>query len=296
MENVKLGKKPKKRKKSKIGLILISPYLILTIVFWCIPFVWSFILALQKWNMMSPAKFVWLKNFTKIFSDELFFITLRNTFQFISVFIPLSIAISLLIAWMIDKAKRGSAFFLISFLLPYVTAGVAYVVIFSRLFAYDGVVNVALRTIHVNIPFFTDPRIAMSSIALLVVWKIMGYYALIFYAGLQSIPQSLYDAALIDGATEKQTFFKITIPMLNASFVTILIFAIGLSVNIFTEPYLITDGGPFLATHTFVFWTYKTTFELFRAGQGSALAIITSAISFGLVFVVRRFVEKEVSL
>jgi len=294
MNKVISGKKS--RIGSTAGLLLIAPYLVLTIVFWCIPFVWSFILALQKWNMMSPAKFVGLNNFIKIFSDKLFYISLRNTFQFIGVFIPLGVAISLIIAWMIYKAQRASSFFLISFLLPYVTAGVAYAVIFSRLFAHDGVVNVFLRGINLNIPFFTDPRIAMSSIAVLVVWKIMGYYALIFYAGLQAIPQSIYEAALIDGANGRQTFFKITVPMLNASFVTILIFAIGLSVNIFTEPFLITEGGPFFATHTFVFWTYKTTFELFKAGQGSALAIVTAAISFGLVFVVRKFVEREVQL
>ncbi|MBW8002961.1 MAG: sugar ABC transporter permease [Planctomycetes bacterium] len=293
MDKAKSGKK---LKGGKVGLALITPYLILTIVFWCIPFAWSFILAMQKWNMMSPAKYVGLKNFIKIFSDKLFFISLRNTFQFIGVFIPLCVAISLLIAWTIYKVKKAPSFFLISFLLPYVTAGVAYAVIFSRLFAHDGVVNVFLRAINLNIPFFTDPRIAMSSIALLVVWKIMGYYALIFYAGLQAIPQSIYDAALIDGATGTQTFFRVTIPMLNASFVTILIFAIALSVNIFTEPFLITDGGPFFSTHTFVFWTYKTTFELLRAGQGSALAIITASISFGLVFIVRKFVEKEVQL
>ncbi len=295
MEIAKLGKRSK-RKRNKIGLVLLTPYLVLTMVFWCIPFVWSFILSLQKWNMMSSAKFIGLENFKKIFSDKLFYITIRNTFQFIGVFIPLCVAIALLVAWMIYKLQRASSFFLISFLLPYVTAGVAYAVIFNRLFAYDGVVNVALRTIHMHIPFFTDPKIAMSSIALLAVWKIMGYYTLIFYAGLQAIPQSIYDAALIDGATDKQTFFKITIPMLNASLVTILIFAIGLSVNIFTEPYLITGGGPFFSTHTFVFWTYKTTFELFQAGKGSALAIITSVISFGLVFIVRKFVEREVSV
>jgi len=294
MNKVISGKKSKIG--SKVGLVLIAPYLVLSIVFWCIPFVWSFILALQKWNMLSPAKFVGLNNFIKIFSDKLFYISLRNTFQFIGVFIPLGVALSLLIAWMIYKAQRASSFFLISFLLPYVTSGVAYAVIFSRLFAHDGVVNVFLRGINLNIPFFTDPRIAMSSIAVLVVWKIMGYYALIFYAGLQAIPQSIYDAALIDGASGTQTFFKVTVPMLNASFVTILIFAIGLSVNIFTEPFLITEGGPFFATHTFVFWTYKTTFELFKAGQGSALAIVTAAISFGLVFVVRKFVEREVQL
>ncbi len=281
-------------KKGFIGLALFSPYLILAIIFWCIPFVWSFVLSVQKWNMMSPPSFVGARNFISIFSDKLFYISLRNTFQFIAVFIPLSITVSIAISWMIYKIRVGASFFLISFLLPYVTAGVAYAVIFNRLFAHDGVVNVILRSFDISIPFFTDPRIAMSSIAILVVWKIMGYYALIFYAGLQAIPNSIYDAALIDGASGTQTFFKITIPMLNSSFVTILIFAVGLSVNIFTEPFLITEGGPFLSTHTFVFWTYKTAFELFKTGKASAIAIVTSVISFGLVLIVRKIVEKEV--
>ena len=286
----------KELKKSSAGWLLLSPYLIFTIMFWCIPFIWSIILTLQKWNMMSPPQFVGLKNFIDIFSEQRFWIILRNTAKFIIVFIPLCVIISLLISWMIYKSGIIPSFFLIAFLLPYVTSGVAYSVIFNRLFAYDGVVNVFLRQFGLNIPFFTDDRIAMISIALLVVWKIMGYYTLIFYAGLQAIPKSIYDAAKIDGATETKTFFRITIPLLNSSFVVILVFAIGLSINIFTEPFLITEGGPFLSTNTLVFWIYKTTFEVFKAGKGGAIAIITAAISFGLVFVVRKFVEKEVEL
>ena len=118
-------------KKGFIGLALFSPYLILAIIFWCIPFVWSFVLSVQKWNMMSPPSFVGARNFISIFSDKLFYISLRNTFQFIAVFIPLSITVSIAISWMIYKIRVGASFFLISFLLPYVTAGVAYAVILT---------------------------------------------------------------------------------------------------------------------------------------------------------------------
>jgi len=284
----------KKLKKESTGWILISPYLFLTILFWLIPGVWSLILTFEKWNMMSPPKFVGLNNFINIFSDRLFLITLRNTFQFIIVYIPVAIAFSLFIAWVIYKSKFMPTFFLIAFLLPYVTSGVAYSVIFNRLFAYDGVVNVFLRKFGLEIPFFTDPHIAMTSIALLVVWKIMGYYSLIVYAGLQAIPNSIFEAARIDGASERKTFFRITLPLLNPAFTTILVFAAIISVNIFTEPYLITEGGPFDSTRTFVFWTYKTAFELLKAGQGSALALITASISFVLVLIIRKFIEKEI--
>ncbi len=283
-----------KVRKSTTGWLLILPYIFFTILFWLIPGIWSLILTFEKWNMMSSPKFVGLSNFVSIFKDELFLITLRNTFQFIIVYIPLSVAFSLFVAWMIYKARFSSTFFLISFLLPYVTSGVAYSVIFNRLFAYDGVVNVFLRKFGLNIPFFTDPSIAMTSIALLVVWKIMGYYSLIIYAGLQAIPPSIFEAAKIDGANEGKTFFKITLPLLNPAFTTILVFAAIISVNIFTEPYLITEGGPFNATRTFVFWTYKTAFELLQAGKGSALAFVTAAISFLLVLIIRKYVEKEI--
>ncbi|MCD6120879.1 MAG: sugar ABC transporter permease [Spirochaetales bacterium] len=284
----------KKLKKKSTGWVLVSPYLFFALLFWCIPGVWSFILTFEKWNMMSPPKFVGFDNFINIFSDKLFLITLRNTFQFIVVYIPVGVALSLFVAWLIYKSKLMPTFFLIVFLLPYVTSGVAYSVIFNRLFAYDGVINIFLRKFGLEIPFFTDPHIAMTSIALLVVWKIMGYYSLIVYAGLQAIPNSIFEAARIDGANERKTFFRITLPLLNPAFTTILVFAAILSVNIFTEPYLITEGGPFNSTRTFVFWTYKTAFELLKAGQGSALALITALISFILVMIIRKFIEKEI--
>jgi len=284
----------KKLKKESTGWLLVSPYLFFALLFWCIPGVWSFILTFEKWNMMSPPKFVGFNNFINIFSDKLFLITLRNTFQFIVVYIPVGVALSLFVAWLIYKSKLMPTFFLIVFLLPYVTSGVAYSVIFNRLFAYDGVINIFLRKFGLEIPFFTDPHIAMTSIALLVVWKIMGYYSLIVYAGLQAIPNSIFEAARIDGANERKTFFRITLPLLNPAFTTILVFAAILSVNIFTEPYLITEGGPFDSTRTFVFWTYKTAFELLKAGQGSALALITALISFVMVLIIRKFIEKEI--
>lgn len=282
-------------KKRSTGWLLILPYMVLTLLFWCIPGIWSLILSVEKWNMMSPAKYIGLSNFVSIFTDRLFLITLRNTLQFIIVYVPVSLTLSLAIAWMIYKLKLIPTFFLIAFLLPYVTSGVAYSVIFNRLFAYDGVINVFLRRFGLDIPFFTDPNIAMSSIALLVVWKIIGYYSLIIFAGLQAIPTSIYEAAKIDGANERKTFFQITLPLLNPAFTTIFVFAVIISINIFTEPYLITEGGPFDSTRTFVFWTYKTAFELLKAGRGSALALITALISFILVLIIRKYVEKEIA-
>ncbi|RMD94152.1 MAG: sugar ABC transporter permease, partial [Calditrichaeota bacterium] len=262
------------------GYGLLTPFIIFTLIFWLYPFIWGIFIAFMKWNIISPKKeFVGLKNFIRVFRDPLLWISIRNVFYFMLVFVPVSIAAALTVAWLLNQVKFLQSFFATGYLLSYVSAGVAYSIVFRILFSGDGLLNQWFTKMGVSIPWFSDPRLAMVTIALIVVWKFVGYYALIFLAGLQAIPKSLYETAAIEGAGKWRQFWHITVPLLNPSFTIILVFAIMLSFNIFTEPYLITGGGPLDSTQTPLLQIYYHTFEALHAGYGSSFALLVALIS-----------------
>lgn len=285
----------KSKQKNHIGYWLVCPYIIFTTFLWLYPFLWGFIIAFKKWNIISPKKeYVGFSNFLRVIQDPLFWLSIKNTLYFMVVFIPLAIIFSLSVAWLLNRIRFMQAFFATGYVMSYVSAGVAYSIVFRLLFSGHGLINIWLGKIGVSIPWFSDSRIAMASIALIVVWKFLGYYALIFLAGLQAIPRSIYESAEIDGASKWTQFWRITIPMLNPSFTIILVFAVMLSFNIFTEPYLITGGGPLDSTQTPMMQIYYHTFEALHAGYGSSFAILIAALSFTFVFIIKRSVEREV--
>jgi multiple sugar transport system permease protein len=279
-----------------VGCGLVAPYIIYTIIFWVYPFIWGLIISFKKWNIISPEKeFIGISNFLKVIHDPLFWISFKNTLFFMIVYVPMVIICSLVVALLLRRIKYLQAFFASGYLMSYVSAGVAYSIVFNLLFSGDGLINIWLSNLGITIPWFSSPKIAMASIAIIVVWKYLGYYSLIFLAGLQSIPTSLYESAEIDGVSNWTQFWRITVPLLNPAFMIILIFAVMLSFNIFTEPYMITGGGPLDSTQTFVMQIYHQTFTALHAGYGSSFAIVVAIISFSFVFVIRKMVERDIS-
>ena len=276
------------------GYGLVAAYIIHSAIFWLYPFLWGLVIAFKRWNIISPKKeFVGLSNFIGVLNDPLFWISFKNSLYFMVVYVPLSVVFALGVALLLRRIKFLQSFFATGYLMSYISAGVAYSIIFRLLFSGDGLINTWLSKINITIPWFSDPDIAMASIALIVVWKFLGYYCLIFLAGLQNIPKSLYESASIDGASEWVQFYKITVPLLNPSFTIVLVFAVMLSFNVFTEPYMITGGGPLDSTQTFVMQIYHQTFSALHAGYGSSFAIIVAAISFMFVFAIKRTVERN---
>lgn len=126
----------------------------------------------------------------------------------------------------------------------------------------------------------------------MMAWKFAGYYALLFLSGLESIPNEVYEAAAIDGATGFKRFWHITLPMLYPSFFTVMILAVGLIFGIFTEPYVLTGGGPDLSTHTWQLEIYNQAFEKMKAGYGTAIAVINSVVTFGSILIIKTILEK----
>ena len=290
----KMSTPTKSRLLSNVGLAMVIPYILFTIIFWVYPLIWGILIAFKKWNIISPVtEFVGLDNFIKILHDPLFWISFKNTLIFMVVFVPLSIICSLMVALLLNRIKLLRSFFSLGYLMSYVSAGVAYSIVFRLLFSGDGLINSWLGKVGITIPWFSSPKLAMVSIAFIVVWKFLGYYSLIFLAGLQSIPSTIYESAEIAGSSKWMIFRRITVPLLNPSFTIILIFAVILSFNIFTEPYMITGGGPLDSTQTFMMQIYYQTFTALHAGYGSSFAITVAIISFTFVFIVKKTIEKD---
>jgi len=290
-----MGLKSVRRKEATKGLSISVVYFIYTAIFWGYPFVWLFILALSRWNFLTPRKFIWFNNFIKMFQDELFWRVVLNTFNFMLYYIPMVLGLSLLFAVALTKIRYFKTFFVLAFLVANVSSGVAYSIIFQRLFAINGPLNKFIYALTgKSIPWFSEPQLAILSIAMMVTWKFIGYYGLILFSGLNSIPKSLYEAAELDGATGWKKFWKITLPLLNPSIVMVLVLAIALVFGIFTEPYLITGGGPMKRTFTFQMMIYTTAFQKLDPGYASTLAIVAALMSFGCVILTRKLIEREV--
>ena len=279
------------------GWLLSLPYWTYAAIFWGYPFIWLFILSLSRWNFIKPRKFIGLKNFIKLVHDPIFWTVTWNTIRFMLYYIPLVLILSLALAVALSKAKYFGAFFALSFLVANVSSGVAYSIMFQKLFSDSGPINAFLYDkFKFTIPWFTDPNWAMFSIVLIVLWKFIGYYGLILLAGIQAIPKELHEAAELDGAGKWTRFFRITLPLLNPSIVMVLVLAIGLSFGIFTEPYMITGGGPLNSTKTFLLVIYETAFEKYRPGYAASLSMVAAAFSFSLIWLSRKLIERDVSL
>ncbi|MEN3043006.1 MAG: sugar ABC transporter permease [Fervidobacterium sp.] len=286
----KLGKKER-----LFGYSVIFPYLAYTAVFWGYPFVWMVVLAFTRWNYFSKPNFVFLNNFFRIFTDSLVIRIALNTLNFLAYLIPMILFASLLFAMALTKVRFGKTFIMLSFLVANVSSGVAYSLLFSNLFSVNGPINRLVDALFgFTIPWFSNPQLAVFSICLIITWKFIGYYGLIIYAGLLSIPQSIYEAAQLDGANKRIIFWKITLPLLNPSLITVTVLAVTLTFGIFTEPYMITGGGPMQRTTTFLIYMYDTAFKRIDPSYATTVAIITALVSYGIVMLIRKIFEKEV--
>jgi len=254
-------------------------------VFFFLPVLAAFLMSFTDFDIYSLgdlryARFVGLKNYLQLFQDPLFWKALGNTFYFLLVGGPLSIAVSLGAAVLLEsRLVRCKSFFRFVYFAPVVTTLVAVAIVWR--FIYHprfGVLNFLLSLVGVDmIDWLGDPRWAMPAIIILAVWKNFGYNMIIFIAGLQNIPASLYEAASIDGAGFWQRFTRITLPMLAPTTIFITIITMIGYFQLFAEPYVMTQGGPLNSTLSIVLLMYQQGFRWWNMGYSAALAFVLFA-------------------
>jgi ABC-type sugar transport system permease subunit len=282
-------------KKFNPGFLLSTPYIIHLMLFFIYPVIFSLILIFNRWDIVTPMEFVGFKNVERILMDEVFLQSIINTGIFLVLHIPLQIVVALLFAVLLNEEIRARGFFRTLYFLPVVVSGVVVTIIFQQLFSYDdGLLNQLLQTINLpQIPWLVSSAWAMPSIALMATWKNVGLYIILFMAGLQSIPEQLYEAARLDGSNTWQRFYYITLPMINPTMVTVFVLSIIGGFSLFIEPYVMTGGGPMNSTLSAVLYIYNQAFNFGHMGYAATLGLFFAAIIFTVVSLQRKFVETE---
>jgi multiple sugar transport system permease protein len=276
--------------------LFVAPALTLIAVFFVVPVLASLLLSLTDFDIYAVAsranlRVVGLENYRRLVHDPLFWVALRNTFVFVVVAGPLSIGLSLAAAVLLSaRAVRFKGIFRTIFFLPVVTTLVAIAVVWRYIYhPRFGLLNHALATFGVGpIDWLGDPRFAMPAIILMAVWKNFGFNMVIFIAGLQSIPERVYEAASVDGATPAAQFRWVTLPMLAPTFVFVLVITMIGYFQLFAEPYVMTQGGPAHATLSIVLLMYLQGFRWWTMGYAAALAFVLFAIILALTLVTLR--------
>ncbi len=274
------------KSRTRIALFFLAPALIAIGVFFFVPVLAALVLSFTDFDIYALARFdyarfIGLRNYERIFADPLFWTALRNTLYFLLVGGPLSIVVSLAAALLLNsKLVRFKTVFRTAFFAPVVTTLVAVAVVWR--FVYHprfGLLNYALSFVGLpSIDWLGDPAWAMPALILMAVWKNFGYNMIIFIAGLQNIPEELYEAASIDGASTWQQFTSITIPMLAPTTLFITIITMIGYFQLFAEPYVMTQGGPLNSTLSIVLYMYQMGFRWWNMGYSAALAFVLFAI------------------
>lgn len=274
-----------------VGWIFILPAVILFLIFALYPAIESFILSFQTFRA-GQYTFVGLDNYKRMLNDNVFRQSIKNTFLFLIIQVPVMLMLALIFSNILNSKKvRGKSFFRTAIFLPSVTSLVAYSVIFKMMFSYDGLINKLLTYLNLiadPIQWLNHPVWAKIVIVLALLWRWTGYNMIFYLAALQNIPPSTYEAARIDGANKIQVFFKITIPQLKPVILLTTIMSTNGTLQLFDEVMNITNGGPANETLTMSQYIYNQSF-VFSANFGYAATLSYVIVGMMIILAITQF-------
>jgi multiple sugar transport system permease protein len=278
---------PLMRRRTRAAWVFLAPAIILLFLFFLVPVAAGLLLSLTDFDIYaigSPGlvRFVGLDNYQRLLSDGTFWMALGNTLKFVFLGGPLSIGVSLGAALLLNaKLVKMRGFFRTVYFAPVVTTLVSVAIVWRYLYHPKyGLLNFILGLVGIGpIDWLGDPQWAMPAIILLAVWKNFGYNMLIFVAGMQTIPENLYEAAAIDGAGPFRRFLHITVPGLGPTFLFVSVTTMIGFFQLFAEPYVMTQGGPLGATRSLVLFMYEEGFRWWRMGMAAAVAGVLLVIT-----------------
>jgi multiple sugar transport system permease protein len=268
---------------SLTALLFVLPSLIGFTVFYAVPAIRGLWISFTNWDLLRPARFIGIENYIKLAQDREMWNALAVTVYYVLLNIPLQTLLAMVIAVMMYRLTQSMlirALIILPWLMPPVVVGLIWLWLLDP---NIGIVNVALKAMGLPmIAFLGLPQYAMPSIAMINIWQYVGYTALLIFAGLQSIPGSVYEAASIDGASETQTFWKVTVPLLRPVLVFVIVTSVIGSFQIFDTIAITTKGGPVNATKVLNWYIYEQAFSRFNMGYATAISIVLFLI---LIFV-----------
>ncbi|WP_191761473.1 ABC transporter permease subunit [Komarekiella delphini-convector] len=280
------------------GYMFMMPTILIMGTFVVLPILYAVFLSLQKVQLLGGIEyeFIGLRNFTRLVEDERVWIALRNTAEYVVIVVPTQTILALILAVTLNSGIRGKNWWRILYFLPTVTSSAVLTLIFMWIYNTDGLLNDFLASI--GLPTYNwlgDPAVALKGIMLMNIWSTAPFYMVIYLAALQDIPQTLYEAAELDGASGWQKFIRITIPLLQP--VTFFVVAIGVigTFQLFDQSYIFSGGtgGPNNATLTVVLLIYQAVFRNLQMGYAAAIAFLLAAVIITITLIQRRLFGGE---
>lgn len=281
-------------RETRTGFLFLLPALIPLTVFWILPVLFSTALSFTKWDMISPTiRWMGFKNYTSLFRSSNFWKILQNTFVFaLGSTIP-NILMGLILALALAKARKGAGLYRTMMFVPYITPMVAVSIVWSSLYDPNAGLFNYIRSLAGLAPLkWTGSKdTAMLSVIIVTVWKSMGYTMVFYLEGINKVPQSLHDAATVDGANGWQKLWNVTLPMIAPTTFFLLIINTISSMQAYDQIKVLTNGGPMGATRTLLYYYYTEAFGAFNTGKASAVAVVLVLLTV-LLSVVESAVSK----
>jgi ABC-type sugar transport system permease subunit len=297
---------PKRKRRShsraeqRAGAAFAVPGIVLLLVFVIGPALVSLVLAFTNARLISPTppEFVGLENFHRAFTDDAtFHRSLLNTFLFAVIVVPLQGGLGLVLALLVNQKLAGRNVFRTIFFLPVITSMVVVSLLWRFLYQEDGLINASLSVLTggawAGQAWLADPSTAMGAIVVMSVWQGVGFHMIIWLAGLQTIPEEVYEAGALDGCTPRQRFWHLTLPLLKPTFVFVLITITIAAMSLFVQVNIMTNGGPVGSTSTIVLQIVQKGFQQQQMGYGAALSLIFFCIVLTLALVQRRLTRDK---
>lgn len=275
---------------------MIAPGVLLLIVFTFYPIVYGLPLAFTNYSALDTTKWIGMKNFQRAFNDPDFYVALKNSLIYVIV-VPIIQIIAILMAVLVNTKLKFVGLFRVAFFIPVVTSMVAAAIAWKWMYEEQGIINYILRSLgltHHDIAFMVEPKYALAGVMLVTIWKGLGYYMMIYLAGLQSIPSELQEAARIDGANRLQVIRLITIPLLMPFVLLCSLLSVMGAIRVFDEIFVMhgPKGDPINSTLVASVYTYKVAFQDFDFGYAAAIGLVVALIILVFSLFMFRYTRK----
>jgi len=287
-----LGRQP-------LGILFAAPYAVFLAVVFAYPLGLAVWISFHDYFFAAPGAqvdrpFVGLDNYQTVLSDPAVRRSFLNVLEFLVINVPLTVVLSLVLATLLNRAIRGRTFLRVAYFVPYISASVALVAVWLFLFSNNGMINNILGSLAPDPSWLVNSKLAMPVVALFVTWKQMGFFILLYLAALQGVPKERYESASVDGANSFRSFMNITVPGVRSATTLVVILATITGANLFTEPYLLTNGGgPDGASSSPVFLMYQRGIEQGNPDVASAIGVLLVIGVLAISLINRRLLERD---
>lgn len=277
--------------------LFLAPALLLMLAFSFWPVGFGSFIAFTQYNLIDSPRWVGLDNFRELFADELFLASLKNSAVYLLV-VPVIQVIAMLLAVLVNNQLPAIKWFRAAYYLPVVTSVSVIGIIWNFMYTEDGVLNAALhwlRLINEPVGWLNDDRIALFAVMFITVWRGLGWYMVLYLAGLQAVPADIYEAAQLDGANAWQRFWRITVPLLAPTILLCSVMSVLAAVKAFEEVQIMTKGGPMQSTYTALFYAYEFGIKSLNFGRALAASLVMSVFCVALAWLNFRYLQPRES-